>query len=434
MKKFTIVVFVLFFLTSAIYNMYGQNTNLTTLVNERRNMFQELQYNVKTKAQTINHKNYDNFFNDITRLDDKISDEVHRVDSIVENSARIVPVMNSTIENLRTKKDTAMMYFYILLLIAIVSSLAMISITVKFQQLKKKMIFLNADIEGANDNYSRVSDEKLSLQKEMKATLKSFENTLEHVNNEIELITIENTKLKNELAYFKNNEDNPDIILQNRLLKEAIVELENKKYEYEKKKNEYEIELENKKYEYESELENKKNEYENELKIKNKELEEEIENRKKEKRIIIGTPDETTEIIKRELAKRIDYLENALKAKEIMEGILAKKNREMELKINEISENYNLLLSDFEEEKGFNTKLNNKLEFLEEELTEKDKELKDVWSKVSNHVDIDKDNSKSDDTEANVLRTLEKLSRLRQADILNESEFATLKDKIINQM
>ena len=423
MKKFTVVAFVLFFLTSTIYNMYGQNTNLTTLVNERRNMFQELQYNVKTKAQTINHKNYDNFFNDITRLDDKISDEVHRVDSIVESSARIVPVMKSTIENLRTKKDTAMMYFYILLLIAIVSSLVMISISVKFQQLKKRMIFLNADIEGANDNYSRVSDEKLGLQKEMKATLKSFENTLEHVNKEIELITIENTKLKNELVYYKNNEDNPDIILENRLLKEAIVELENKKNDYEKKINEFE-----------TELENIKNEYEDELKNKTKELEQEIENRKQDKRIIIGTPDETTEIIKRELAKRIDYLENALKAKEIMEGILAKKNREMELKINEISENYNQLLSEFEEEKGFNTKLNNKLEFLEEELTEKDKELKDVWSKVSNHVDIPKDNSKSDDTEANVLRTLEKLSRLRQADILNESEFVALKDKIINQM
>ncbi|MEI6822953.1 MAG: hypothetical protein WCL51_13550 [Bacteroidota bacterium] len=412
MKKFTVVVFVLFFLTSTIYNMYGQSTNLTTLVNERRNMFQELQYNVKTKAQTINHKNYDNFFNDITRLDDKISDEVHRVDSIVENSARLVPVMNSTIENLRTKKDTAMMYFYILLLIAIASTLVLISITVKFQQQKKKLIFLNADIEGANDNYSRVSDEKLSLQKEMKATLKSFENTLENVNKEIELITIENTKLKNELVYFKNNEDNPDIIFENRLLKEAIVELENKKNDYEKKLNEYEIELEN----------------------KNKELEEEIENRKHDKRIIIGTPDETTEIIKRELAKRIDYLENALKAKEIMEGILAKKNREMELRMTEISENYNLLLSEFEEEKGINTKLNNKLDFLEEELTEKDKELKDVWSKVSNHADIPKDNSNSNDSEANVLRTLEKLSRLRQADILNESEFAALKDKIINQM
>ena len=412
MKKFAGVIFVLFFLTSTIYNMYGQSTNLTTLVNERRNMFQELQYNVKTKAQTINHKNYDNFFNDITRLDDKISDEVHRVDSIVESTARLVPVMNSTIENLRTKKDTAMMYFYILLLIAIASSLVLISIFVKFQQQKKKLIFLNADIEGANDNYSRVSDEKLSIQKEMKITLKSFDHTLENVNKEIELITIENKKLKNELIYFKNNEDNPDIIVENRLLKEAIVELENKKYDYE----------------------NKLNEYENELENKNKELEEEVENRKKDKRIIIGTPDETTEIIKRELAKRIDYLENALKAKEIMEGILAKKNREMELKISEVSENYNLLLSEYEEEKGFNTKLNNKLEFLEEELTEKDKELKDVWSKVSNHADIPIDNSKLNDSEANVLRTLEKLSRLRQADILNESEFATLKDKIINQM
>ena len=412
MKKFAGVIFVLFFLISTIYNMYGQSTNLTTLVNERRNMFQELQYNVKTKAQTINYKNYDNFFNDITRLDDKISDEVHRVDSIVESTARIVPVMNSTIENLRTKKDTAMMYFYILLLIAIASSLVLISIFVKFQQQKKKLIFLNADIEGANDNYSRVSDEKLSIQKEMKITLKSFDHTLENANKEIELITIENKKLKNELIYFKNNEDNPDIVVENRLLKEAIVELENKK-------NEFEFELEN----THKELENT-----------HKELEEEIEKRKNDKRIIIGTPDETTEIIKRELAKRIDYLENALKAKEIMEGILAKKNREMELKINEISENYNSLLSDFEEEKGFNTKLNNKLNFLEEELTEKDKELKDVWSKVSNHVDIPIDNSKLNDSEANVLRTLEKLSRLRQADILNESEFATLKDKIINQM
>ncbi len=406
MKRLISILFVIFQLTITFCTIaYSQSSNLSTLVNERRNMFQELNFNIRTKAQTITHKNCDNYFNDIIRLDDKISDEVHRVDSTLENNARILPVMSSTIETLRTKKDNAMMYFYIILFIGFALTALLIYIGVTFQKLQKKMVFLQADIKDANNNYSRVSDEKLGLQKEMKRKIISFENTLIEINSEIEVLTNENKNLKKKLIRVSNNEENPDVILENRLLKEAIVELEFKK-----------------------------NKYESELEIKKNELEIEIENRKKDKRIIIGSPDETTEIIKKELAKRIDYLENALKTKEIMEGILAKKNSELEIKIKEISENFNQLVTDLEDEKTYNSKLNNKLEFLEEEISDKEAELKDVWSKMSNKVAMPKEKYVSDDVETNILKTLEKLNRLRQADILNETEFSALKDKIINQM
>jgi hypothetical protein len=97
-----------------------------------------------------------------------------------------------------------------------------------------------------------------------------------------------------------------------------------------------------------------------------------------------------------------------------------------------MNEHINQLSLELEDEKAYNEKLTSKVAFFEEEINEKEQELKTLWNRLTKQIEI-KPVVKSDDPETNMLKTLEKLSRLKQADILSDNEYNTLKGKIINQ-
>ena len=90
----------------------------------------------------------------------------------------------------------------------------------------------------------------------------------------------------------------------------------------------------------------------------------------------------------------------------------------------------------YEENKVIENQLwnvNNKISFFEDELAEKENELKNMWAKLTSQSQINMSKSENDPN-YNILKTIEKLNRLKQADILSDNEFETLKDKIINQI
>lgn len=341
--------------------------------------------------------NFVSTINAMGSIDSMVSEEAHRIDSTFSANEKMSPLIGITLENLRKQRDKAQTYFYIsLLLLAFLIGLS-IYLSEKIKQLNKNIAFLDTDIADANNNYSIVSEEKIILHRELNIKLKSLEYKIETLNTENKNYANENKRLLNEVDKLNSVRLNSDKIskqylTENKFLKEAIMILENQKIDFEK-----EI------LTLKESLKNKKPLSENE-----------------------------TEQIKIELTKRIEHLENALKTKDIMEGVIAKRNKELEDNFKDLNDHINQLSAELEDEKAYNEKLNSKVAFFEEEINEKEQELKTLWNKLSQQV-VKKPITKSDDPESNMLKTLEKLSRLKQAEILSDDEYLTLKEKIISQ-
>lgn len=337
--------------------------------------------------------------NRMSEYDKLISDEAHKIDSVILITKKNMSLNDITLQNLKFKKDKAFSYFYISLILLIISLLLLITLFEKNKNLKKEVAFLDSDINDANNNYSKVSDEKYALQRETSIKIKSLNDKLHLITNEKSFLTDENLEMKKiisemeselkslkEKINYTNNEEN-------KLLREAVKLLENEKYE----------------------------------------LSDEIEKLKKVSLKTNTVKNDDFDNIKFELTKRIDHLENALKAKEIMESVIVNKHKEYEENIKILKETNEQLSVELEDEKAYNDKLNNKIAFFEEEIAEKENELKNLWTKITSqpHTSTLKtDNDKN----FNMIKTIEKLNRLKQAEILSDNEFETLKDKIINQI
>jgi chromosome segregation ATPase len=337
--------------------------------------------------------------NKMSAYDKLISDETHKIDSILSASNKNIPLNEITIQNLKSKKDRAYNYFYFTLILLIICALFLIIFSEKIKNYKKEVTFLESDIKEANSNYSKVSDEKHALQRETSIKIKSLNDKIHLINNEKDFLIEENNKLKKSIKELENEitiiKDKLKVSgnEENKYLREAVKLLE-------KDKNE---------------------------------LLDEIEKIKKEKVVSNKNSTEDVEQIKIELAKRIDHLENALKAKEIMESVIVNKHKEYEETIKNLKETIEQLTVELEDEKAYNDKLNNKISFFEDELAEKENELKNMWAKLTSQSQINMSKSENDPN-YNILKTIEKLNRLKQADILSDNEFETLKDKIINQI
>lgn len=391
LKKFIFISLLILFSTF----IYSQN-KLDTLLNERQNIYQEMLYKLNP---ALNDTYVAGVINKMSAYDKLISDETHKIDSILTASYKNIPLNEITIQNLKSKKDRAYNYFYFTLILLIICALFLIIFSEKIKNYKKEVIFLESDIKEANSNYSKVSDEKHALQRETSIKIKSLNDKIHLINNEKDFLVEENNKLKKSI---KELENEINIIKdklkvsgneENRYLREAVKLLE-------KDKNE---------------------------------LLNEIEKIKKEKVVSNKNSTEDVEQIKIELAKRIDHLENALKAKEIMESVIVNKHKEYEETIKSLKETIEQLTVELEDEKAYNDKLNNKISFFEDELAEKENELKNMWAKLTSQSQINMSKSENDPN-YNILKTIEKLNRLKQADILSDNEFETLKDKIINQI
>lgn len=391
LKKLIFILLLILFSTF----IYSQN-KLDTLLNERQNIYQEMLYKLNP---ALNDTYVAGVINKMSAYDKLISDETHKIDSILSASNKNIPLNEITIQNLKSKKDRAYNYFYFTLILLIICALFLIIFSEKIKNYKKEVTFLESDIKEANSNYSKVSDEKHALQRETSIKIKSLNDKIHLINNEKDFLIEENNKLKKSIKELENEitiiKDKLKVSgnEENKYLREAVKLLE-------KDKNE---------------------------------LLDEIEKIKKEKVVSNKNSTEDVEQIKIELAKRIDHLENALKAKEIMESVIVNKHKEYEETIKSLKETIEQLTVELEDEKAYNDKLNNKISFFEDELAEKENELKNMWAKLTSQSQINM--SKTDnDPNYNILKTIEKLNRLKQADILSDNEFETLKDKIINQI
>lgn len=391
LKKLIFISLLILFST----NIYSQN-KLDTLLNERQNIYQEMLYKLNP---ALNDTYVAGVINKMSAYDKLISDETHKIDSILSASNKNIPLNEITIQNLKSKKDRAYNYFYFTLILLIICALFLIIFSEKIKNYKKEVTFLESDIKEANSNYSKVSDEKHALQRETSIKIKSLNDKIHLINNEKDFLIEENNKLKKSIKELENEitiiKDKLKVSgnEENKYLREAVKLLE-------KDKNE---------------------------------LLDEIEKIKKEKVVSNKNSTEDVEQIKIELAKRIDHLENALKAKEIMESVIVNKHKEYEETIKNLKETIEQLTVELEDEKAYNDKLNNKISFFEDELAEKENELKNMWAKLTSQSQINMSKSENDPN-YNILKTIEKLNRLKQADILSDNEFETLKDKIINQI
>ncbi len=369
-------------------------TRMDTLMFERQNLYQS--FILKMDPKIFTDPNFVNTLNDMSSIDSLISEESHRIDSTFAANDKMSPLIGVTMENLRTKKDRAQTYFYIALLFLAVMIGLCIYLAEKLKTMAKNIVFLEADIAEANNNYSRVSEEKILLHREMNIKIKSFEHKIDALVIENQNLTTESKRIVEDYKKLLTSKTNQNslsnqYLIENKLLKEAIKNLENQKFDLEK-----------------------------ELK----------------KQTSIKPLNEVEiEQIKTEFTKRIEHLENALKTKDIMEGVIAKRSREIEESMKEMTEHVNQLSSELEDEKAYNEKLSNRVAFYEEEINDKDQELKTLWNKISQQV-ANKQQAvpaKTEDPETNMLKRLEKLSRLKQADILSDDEYNTLKEKIIEQ-
>ncbi len=391
LKKLIFILLLILFSTF----IYSQN-KLDTLLNERQNIYQEMLYKLNP---ALNDTYVAGVINKMSAYDKLISDETHKIDSILSASNKNIPLNEITIQNLKSKKDRAYNYFYFTLILLIICALFLIIFSEKIKNYKKEVTFLESDIKEANSNYSKVSDEKHALQRETSIKIKSLNDKIHLINNEKDFLIEENNKLKKSIKELENEitiiKDKLKVSgnEENKYLREAVKLLE-------KDKNE---------------------------------LLDEIEKIKKEKVVSNKNSTEDVEQIKIELAKRIDHLENALKAKEIMESVIVNKHKEYEETIKNLKETIEQLTVELEDEKAYNDKLNNKISFFEDELAEKENELKNMWAKLTSQSQINMSKSENDPN-YNILKTIEKLNRLKQADILSDNEFETLKDKIINQI
>jgi len=388
------IIFVFVLITSNTFS-FAQN-RLDTLLNERQSIYQDMLYRLNP---SLNDTFIASVVNRMSNYDRLISDEAHKIDSLLFVNMKNAPLNEITLQNLKSKKDKAFNYFYFTLVLFIISSLFLIIFYEKIKNLKKEVAFLNSDIKEANANYSKVSDEKFTLQRETSIKIKSLSDKLHLISSDKNFLADENIKLKKTIS---------------------DMEIELKSIS-QKTRNE----------------ENEENKYLKEaLKLLEKERDELIEKLDKiNKGNVPNTQssNEEFEKIKFELTKRIDHLENALRAKEIMESVIVNKHKEYEDNIKILKETIEQLSVELEDEKAYNDKLNNKIAFFEDELAEKENELKNLWTKITSQPQTNI--SKSDnDKSFNVLKTIEKLNRLKQAEILSDNEFETLKDKIINQI
>ncbi len=385
---------VLFFSLVQIQFVIAQS-KMDSLLVERQNLYQN--FILKMDPKIFTDPNFVSIINKMGSIDSMVSEDAHRIDSTFNANEKMSPLIGITLENLRNKRDKAQTYFYIsLVFIAFLIGLS-IYLTEKISKISKNSVFLNADIAEANNNYSRISEEKIILHRELNIKLKSLEQKINALIIENENLTDSNnkTKIENEqfiLNQINLNKNNNQYLTENKLLKEALKVLEHQKFDLEK------------------------------------------EIQRLQESTIKSHPfiDNESELIRNELIKRIEHLENALKTKDIMENVIAKRNKEMEDNFKEMNEHINQLSLELEDEKAYNEKLTSKVAFFEEEINEKEQELKTLWNRLTKQIEI-KPVAKSDDPETNMLKTLEKLSRLKQADILSDNEYNTLKEKIINQ-
>ncbi len=393
MRKISIFL-VLFFSLVQIQFVIAQS-KMDSLLIERQNLYQN--FILKMDPKIFTDPNFVSIINKMGSIDSMVSEDAHRIDSTFNANEKMSPLIGITLENLRNKRDKAQTYFYIsLVFIALLIGLS-IYLTEKISKISKNSVFLNADIAEANNNYSRVSEEKIILHRELNIKLKSLEQKINALLIENENLTDSNKKRQKEIEKFtfdqiNLNKNNSQYFTENKLLKEALKVLEHQKFDLEK-----------------------------EIKIVK-------ESTKTENPVI----DNESELIRNELIKRIEHLENALKTKDIMENVIAKRNKEMEDSFKEMNEHINQLSLELEDEKAYNEKLTGKVAFFEEEINEKEQELKTLWNRLTKQIEI-KPTAVSEDPETNMLKTLEKLSRLKQADILSDNEYNTLKGKIINQ-
>ncbi len=390
-KRYLLIIFLVTSYTFA----YSQN-RLDTLLNERQNIYQDMIYRLNP---SFNDTFLVSVVNRMSEYDKLISDEAHKIDSVILITKKNMSLNDITLQDLKFKKDKAFSYFYISLILLIINLLLLITLFEKNKNLKKEVAFLDSDINDANNNYSKVSDEKYALQRETSIKIKSLNDKLHLITNEKSFLTDENLEMKKIISEMeselkslkeKNNYTNNE---ENKLLREAVKLLENEKCE----------------------------------------LSDEIEKLKKVSLKTNTVKNDDFDYIKFELTKRIDHLENALKAKEIMESVIVNKHKEYEENIKILKETNEQLSVELEDEKAYNDKLNNKIAFFEEEIAEKENELKNLWTKITSqpHTSTLKtDNDKN----FNMIKTIEKLNRLKQAEILSDNEFETLKDKIINQI
>jgi hypothetical protein len=392
MKQFfTFIIFS--FLVLQIHTSEAQ-TRMDSLMFERQNLYQS--FILKMDPKIFTDPNFVNTLNDMSSIDSLISEESHRIDSTFAANEKMSPMIGVTMENLRSKRDRAQTYFYIsLLFLAGMIGLA-IYLAEKLKTMTKNIVFLEADISEANNNYSRVSEEKIIIHREMNIKIKSFEHKIDVLVNENQNLITENKRIIEDYKKLLSSKTNQNTIsnqflVENKLLKEAIKILENQKFDLEK------------------ELKKQTN--------------------------IKPINEAEIEQIKTEFTKRIEHLENALKTKDIMDGVIAKRSKELEDVISEMKEHVNQLTTELEDEKAYNEKLSNRVAFYEEEINDKDQELKTLWNKISQQVASKQQtiNVKSEDPETNMLKRLEKLSRLKQAEILSDDEYNTLKEKIIGQ-
>lgn len=392
MKQFfTFLIF--FFLVLQIQTSEAQ-TRMDSLMFERQNLYQS--FILKMDPKIFTDPNFVTTLNDMSSIDSLISEESHRIDSTFAANEKMSPMIGVTMENLRSKRDRAQTYFYIsLLFLAGMIGLA-IYLAEKLKTMTKNIVFLEADISEANNNYSRVSEEKIIIHREMNIKIKSFEHKIDVLVNENQNLITENKRIMEDYKKLLSSKTNQNTIsnqflVENKLLKEAIKNLENQKFDLEK------------------------------------EL--------KKQTSIKPINEAEIEQIKTEFTKRIEHLENALKTKDIMDGVIAKRSKELEEIISEMKEHVNQLTTELEDEKAYNEKLANRVAFYEEEINDKDQELKTLWNKISQQVASKQQtiNVKSEDPETNMLKRLEKLSRLKQAEILSDDEYNTLKEKIIGQ-
>lgn len=383
-----------FFSLIQIQFAVAQN-KMDSLLIERQNLYQN--FILKMDPRIFTDPDFVSNINAMGSIDSMVSEEAHRIDSTFAANEKMSPLIGITLENLRNKRDKAQIYFYISIFFLVLLIGLSIYLAEKIKNLTKSIAFLDADIAEANNNYSRVSEEKIILHRELNIKLKSLNNRVEALIIENENLTNDNKKVKSEINQLNTsktntNEHSNQYLTENKFLKEAIIILENQKLNLENEINTLRDSIKNTKPATNNDAEN----------------------------------------IKNELIKRIEHLENALKTKDIMEGVIAKRNKELEDNFKDVNDHINQLSLELEDEKAYNEKLNSQVAFYEEEVNEKELELKTLWNKLSQQIAI-KTNIKSEDPETNMLKTLEKLSRLKQADILSNDEYNILKEKIISQ-
>ena len=235
MRKISIFL-VLFFSLVQIQFVIAQS-KMDSLLIERQNLYQN--FILKMDPKIFTDPNFVSIINKMGSIDSMVSEDAHRIDSTFNANEKMSPLIGITLENLRNKRDKAQTYFYIsLVFIALLIGLS-IYLTEKISKISKNSVFLNADIAEANNNYSRVSEEKIILHRELNIKLKSLEQKINALIIENENLTDSNKTRQKEIEKFtfdqiNLNKNNSQYFTENKLLKEALKVLEHQKIDLEK--------------------------------------------------------------------------------------------------------------------------------------------------------------------------------------------------------